>query len=59
MGRSQRSRCLVYHINILAFMKALEKPRKKMIQCDRLVLSEDWKIVCDPGVFGLPDNQQD
>lgn len=51
--------CLVYHINILAFRKALEKERKKMIQCDRLVLSKDWKIVCDPGVFGLPDNQQD
>lgn len=51
------ARCL--HINILAFTKALEKPRKKMIQCDRLVLSKDWKIVCDPGVFGLADNQQD
>lgn len=51
--------CLVYHINILAFTKALEKPRKDPIQCERLVRSKDWKIVCDPGDFGLPDNQQD
>lgn len=59
MDRSQMPPCLVYHINILAFTKALEKPRKDPIQCERLVRSKDWKIVCDPGDFGLPDNQQD